>query len=121
MPAISPVPAASPVQKGSAAPVLPRDAEGPSTPAQAGAGAPPVVNPSLRFDLKLGLVVVEFFDESGRVANSVPSPQKLRAYEAGLTGGPGLAPAAATPSPQKDPSAGSGEANGARTALRVVA
>lgn len=116
MPAISSVSAASPVQKGSAQPSLPRESEaaGPSSGQPAAtppaADVAPVVNPSLRFDLKLGLVVVEFFDETGQVANSVPSPQKLKAYEAGLSSGPGFAPAGAGPAPEKDPSAGSGEA-----------
>lgn len=118
MPAISPASAASPVQKGSAPPVQPRAAEASAPPAPPGAGAPPVVNPSLRFDMKLGVVVVEFFDENGDVANSVPSPQKLKAYEAGLAGGPGTS---AAPAPEKDPSAGSGESRQGRNGLAVVA
>lgn len=118
MPAISPVSAASPVQKGSASPAQLREAE---APAAAGSGTQPVVNPSLRFDLKLGVVVLEFFDERGEVANSVPSPQKLKAYEAGLVSGPGFAPAAPAPAPERDPSAGTGEAKRAREGLRVVA
>jgi hypothetical protein len=80
-----------------------------------------VVNPSVRFDLKLGLVVVEFFDESGEVANSVPSPQKLKAYEASQSGGPGLAPGAVIPAPEKDPSAGSGDPRQSHRGLAVVA
>jgi hypothetical protein len=118
MPAISPVSAASPVQKGSAPPVQITEPEAAAPSAQPGAATPPVVNPSLRFDIKLGLVVVEFFDESGKVANSVPSPQKLKAYEAGLAGGPG---SAAAPAPEKDPSAGSGEPRRGRNGVAVVA
>ncbi|WP_291295123.1 hypothetical protein [Elioraea sp.] len=52
-------------------------------PARAAAAAP-LVNPSLRFDQKLGIVVVEFFNDSGELANSAPSPRQLRAYEAGM-------------------------------------
>lgn len=122
MPAISPVSAASPVQKGSVPPAQLREAEAAAQPsAPVGAAAPPIVNPAVRFDTKLGLVVVEFFDEAGKVANSIPSPQKLKAYEAALTTAPNPALAATQPAPQKDPSAGSGEARGGRDGLAVVA
>lgn len=123
MPAISPASAASPVQKGSAQPAQQRESEVARQPPAPSAVAVtvPVVNPSVRFDLKLGLVVVEFFDESGQVANSVPTPQKLKAYEAGLSGGPGLAPGAVMPAPEKDPSAGSGEPRKGPGGLAVVA
>jgi len=121
MPATSPASAASPVQKGSAPPVRPREAEAAPPSALPGASAPPVVNPTVRFDLKLGIVVVEFFDDAGEVANSIPSPQKLKAYAAVMTNGPGQAPAAALPAPQKDPSAGTGEPRAGAEGLAVVA
>jgi len=46
----------------------------------------------LRFDLKTRVVVMEFFDEVGKLVNSIPSPQKLKAYEAELKGAPEIAP-----------------------------
>jgi hypothetical protein len=91
MNAISPVTGPASLQKGvsqatvlqtarpdQAAAAMPEPA-----PRRDGAG-PPIVNPSLRFDMRLGLVVVEFFDDAGEIANSVPSPRQLKAYEAGM-------------------------------------
>jgi hypothetical protein len=72
----------------------------------------------MRFDMKLGLVVVEFFDDSGEVATTIPSPQKLKAYEASLAGAP---VSSAIPAPERDPSAGSGETRRGRNGVAVVA
>jgi hypothetical protein len=52
-------------------------------PARPASGAP-IVNPALRYDLKLGIVVVEFFNDRGELANSAPSPRQLKAYESGM-------------------------------------
>jgi len=118
MPAISPVSAASPVQKGSAPAAQLREVEATTVPAPAGGNVAPIVNPSMRFDMKLGLVVVEFFDDSGEVATTIPSPQKLKAYEASLAGAP---VSSAIPAPERDPSAGSGETRRGRNGVAVVA
>ena len=118
MSTIKPVSAASPAQKGPAPPVEGRQSEAAAPSAQLGAAMMPVINPSLRYDIKLRLVVVEFLDDSGKVANSVPSPQKLKAYEASLAGAP---VSSAVLAPEKDPSAGSGEARRGGSGVAVVA
>jgi hypothetical protein len=38
------------------------------------------VNPSYRFDPTVGLVVIEFHNESGDLSNSIPSQRQLEAY-----------------------------------------
>ncbi|MCW3476510.1 hypothetical protein [Limobrevibacterium gyesilva] len=50
---------------------------GPAVSAHADAAKP---NPSLRIDPALGLVVIEFRDTDGRVANSIPTEHQLEAY-----------------------------------------
>ena len=54
----------------------------PPPPPGAGApgGGPPAVNPSLRLDPALGLVVLEFRDETGQVTGSIPSQRQIEAY-----------------------------------------
>jgi hypothetical protein len=42
--------------------------------------APPVPNPRLRIDPALSLVVLEFRDSVGEVAQSIPSARELAAY-----------------------------------------
>jgi hypothetical protein len=49
-------------------------------PAQA-TPSPPVVNPSLRLDAGLGLVVIEFRNESGEITTSIPSQRQLQEYQ----------------------------------------
>lgn len=52
------------------------------------AGAPPpppapvTPNPRLRLDAPLGMVVIEFRDSVGDVANTIPSPRQMAAYRA---------------------------------------
>ncbi len=41
----------------------------------------PFNNPSLRLDPALGLVVIEFRNESGAVTRSIPSQQQMDAYK----------------------------------------
>jgi hypothetical protein len=89
MQAIAPLTGTASIQKGSAQPSQARVQQvstepAPEARARASAAAPPIVNPSVRFDLKLGIVVVEFFNDSGEVANSAPSPRQLKAYESGM-------------------------------------
>jgi hypothetical protein len=38
------------------------------------------VNPTLKFDSTLGLLVIEFRDSSGNVSTSIPSQRQLEAY-----------------------------------------
>jgi hypothetical protein len=45
-----------------------------------GAARQPYVNPSLRLDAALGLVVIEFRDDSGTITSSIPSQRQLEAY-----------------------------------------
>lgn len=42
----------------------------------------PIVNPSLRLDAALGLVVIEFRDDGGAITSSIPSQRQLEAYRA---------------------------------------
>ncbi len=48
---------------------------------QPAAQSPPLYNPSVRFDSTLGLVVIEFRNDSGSVTTQVPSQQQLDAYQ----------------------------------------
>lgn len=57
------------------------------TPAAQPGGAPATtadevlgVNPRLRIDPALNLVVIEFRDDTGEVRDSIPSPRELAAY-----------------------------------------
>jgi hypothetical protein len=47
------------------------------------------VNPSFRFDPTVGLVVMEFHDNTGAVSNSIPSQRQLEAYRTGQQTPPG--------------------------------
>ena len=40
----------------------------------------PFTNPDLRLDPALGLVVIEFHDDSGKLTNSIPSQRQIDAY-----------------------------------------
>ena len=53
----------------------------PEEPLQAVSAAPPILNPTLRLDAALGLVVIEFRNESGAVTRSIPSQRQLQAYQ----------------------------------------
>lgn len=48
--------------------------------AASGSTAQPYVNPSLRLDAALGLVVIEFHDDSGKLTSSIPSQRQIDAY-----------------------------------------
>lgn len=65
------------------------------------APAPLFVNPSFQYDSTVGLVVIDFHDNKGRVTNSIPSQQQLDAYRSHRAYPPGEQPptAAAPPSP----------------------
>ncbi len=40
----------------------------------------PLLNPSLRYDLKAQVVVLEFFDNNGEVTRTIPPERVLEAY-----------------------------------------
>lgn len=46
------------------------------------AAASPYVNPTLRLDGELGLVVMEFRDDSGSLTTTIPSERQIEAYRA---------------------------------------
>ena len=41
----------------------------------------PIINPTLRLDAALGLVVIEFRNDSGTVTTSIPSERQIAAYQ----------------------------------------
>jgi hypothetical protein len=47
------------------------------------ARAVPLTNPSMRFDLKASMVVIEFFDADGQIQRKIPSERVLEAYARG--------------------------------------
>jgi hypothetical protein len=62
------------------------------------------VNPTKSFDSTLGLVVLEFRDQSGNVSMSIPSQRQLQAYrlhQQPLPGQGHLPPQTSTPPPQE--------------------
>jgi hypothetical protein len=54
----------------------------PATPAGAGGAAPsvPMLNPRMRIDTELNLVVLEFRDDAGELRSSIPTPREIDAY-----------------------------------------
>jgi hypothetical protein len=51
-----------------------------SSVAQTAKPAQVFVNPTFRFDPSIGLVVIEFHDNTGTVTNSIPTQRQLQAY-----------------------------------------
>ena len=91
MPSDLTVKAVSPVVGASESPAEPKP-DFHTPPAHAPpSGSPPVVNPALRLDAALGLVVIEFRDASGKLTTTIPSEQQLQAYRtwSGEHPGPG--------------------------------
>jgi hypothetical protein len=79
-------------------PVAPPDRVRPAQPAastgfEAKPSGPPPPSPTLRFDAALGILVIEFHNDAGQVANSIPTQQQLEAYRARADAGPQPAPA----------------------------
>lgn len=75
------------------------------------AAAPATPNPRLRLDGSLGMVVLEFRDTGGQVANTIPSPRAIAAYRAAaISDAPvpiGVRPMTATPpEPEADTAPG---------------
>lgn len=54
-----------------------------------------VANPTLRFDVATGLVVIEFRDQTGTITTSIPTLRQLEAYRQWGQTSPGDAPGAA--------------------------
>jgi hypothetical protein len=75
--ALRPVPLTDPPRPLQRAAGPERDAGSAPPPA-----APATPNPRLRLDGSLGMVVIEFRDAVGDVANTIPSPRQIAAYRA---------------------------------------
>jgi hypothetical protein len=83
MPSEISVQAVALARAGSDGAIDPRSAATSESPAQAEPGpAPsPIINPTLRLDAALGLVVIEFRNDSGAVTTSIPSERQIEAYQ----------------------------------------
>ncbi len=70
-------------RSGSDGAIDPRVATASASPAQAEpASAPsPIINPTLRLDAALGLVVIEFRNDVGTITTSIPSERQIEAYQ----------------------------------------
>jgi len=55
---------------------------------------PPPPSPTLRFDASLGILVIEFHNDAGQVANTIPTQRQLDAYRSRAESG---APPQTTP------------------------
>ncbi|MFQ3623491.1 MAG: hypothetical protein SNJ73_08090 [Acetobacteraceae bacterium] len=53
---------------------------------RAGGSIVPLTNPSMRFDVDAGVVVIEFFNDRGEVARTIPSDRVIEAYAQGNAG-----------------------------------
>ncbi len=68
--------AAAPVKPASAAEAAPKP-------------APLYANPAIKFDPTVGLVVIEFRNDAGKIQDSIPNPRQLNAYRTHQTALPG--------------------------------
>jgi hypothetical protein len=68
-------------------------------PAPAVKPVPLFANPSFQFDSTVGLVVIDFRNDSGTVTNSIPSQQQLDAYRSHRASPPGEGPPSVMASP----------------------
>ena len=68
----------------------------------------PYTNPALRLDPALGLVVIEFHDDSGKLTSSIPNQRQIDAYRRHGATLPGQMTREAKPDPGEDgpPAAG---------------
>jgi hypothetical protein len=121
MPSDLSVRAVGPVPGSSENPAGPKS-EAFMPPAQA-TPAPPtilVANPTLRFDVASGLVVIEFHDAAGDITTSVPTLRQLEAYRLhGQTSVSQTPPAA--PSPASSAAASQGPSTAASQAQPAAA
>jgi hypothetical protein len=83
MPSEISVQAVAVARAGSDGAIDPKSAAASESLAQAEPGpAPsPIINPTLRLDAALGLVVIEFRNDSGAVTTSIPSERQIAAYQ----------------------------------------
>jgi hypothetical protein len=65
-------------------------AESPA-PAPMAKPAPLYVNPDIKFDPSVGLVVIEFHNDTGKLVDSIPNQRQLDAYRLHQTALPGEA------------------------------
>jgi hypothetical protein len=65
---------------GTGAPVRSNASAAPQAAAAAAQPAQVFVNPAFRFDPSVGMVVIEFHDDSGKMTNSIPTERQLQAY-----------------------------------------
>lgn len=49
---------------------------------------PPLLNPRLRIDAALNLVVLEFRDDAGEISRTIPTAREIDAYRSGAEPGP---------------------------------
>ena len=68
------LPPASPASRPTPQAARPPPAEAAPRPAV------PMLNPRMRIDTELALVVLEFRDEAGELSHSLPSPREIDAY-----------------------------------------
>jgi hypothetical protein len=61
----------------------PKTATASEAPSQAGSAVPPkpIINPTLRLEPSLGLVVIEFHNDTGSITTSIPSQRQIEAYQ----------------------------------------
>jgi hypothetical protein len=66
----------------------PRPEAGPAPDAARGATQPaPLLNPRLRIDAALNLVVLEFRDDAGEISRTIPTAREIDAYRSGAEPG----------------------------------
>jgi len=71
------------VQATTSSPDPPKSRSAPAAKAEPQAAPPrPYVNPTLRLDAALGLVVMEFRDDAGTLTATIPSERQIEAYRA---------------------------------------
>lgn len=75
----------------------------PAPPAQPAAVSSPIINPTLRLEPALGLVVIEFRDESGTITTSIPSQRQIEAYQRWAQTHAGASPEQGAPVTPADP------------------
>ena len=96
--------------------------EGDAPPARGSAAAreapppkpgPPFTNPDLRLDPALGLVVIEFHDDAGKLTNSIPSQRQIDAYRRDGQARPARSASGPAPPAQGAPGPDAATASGA--------
>lgn len=60
---------------------VPKATSDSSPPVRAGPASSPIINPTLRLNAALGLVVIEFRNDAGVITTSIPSQRQMEAYQ----------------------------------------